>query len=183
MQAGGAFTSLTASLLNATAALTTSLVTNLNADLLDGKSWANPDPIGNTVASTVDATTLTCAVLKATAAFSTLKVTNLNCDLLDGKDWSAPDPIGNVTPSTVKSTTLESTGLATLASAKVSNLTPSSYVGTDASNNLISAAAPSAPGFTNVRYWRSQFNYRWNHAQSVWLAGVATTLALVRSSD
>lgn len=83
---------------------------------------------GNTVASTVDATTLTCAVLKATAAFSTLKVTNLNCDLLDGKDWAAPDPIGNVTPSTVKSTTLESTGLATLASAKVSNLTASSYV-------------------------------------------------------
>jgi hypothetical protein len=154
------------------AALTTAKVTDLNADLLDGKDWRSPDPIGNVTPNTVAATTLTCALLNATAAFSTLKVTNLNCDLLDDKDWSAPASIGNVTPASVKSTTLESTGLATLASAKVSNLTPSSYVSTDASNNLISAAIPAAPGFTNTR---------WNHAQSTWIAGVATTLALVNS--
>jgi hypothetical protein len=57
-----------------------------------------------------------------------------------------------------------------LASAKVNNLTPSSYVGTDASNNLVSLPIPATPGFTNAR---------WNHAQSTWIAGVATTLVRI----
>jgi hypothetical protein len=45
-------------------------------------------------------------------------------------------------------------------------------VTTDASNNLVSSALINDPGFTNTR---------WNHAQSVWIAGAATTLALANS--
>jgi hypothetical protein len=66
--AGGAFTSLTASLLNATAALTTSLVTSLNAALLLGKTWSSPDPIGSITPNTVASTTLTSSGLATLAS-------------------------------------------------------------------------------------------------------------------
>lgn len=118
-------------------------------------------------------TTVSASIMNVTAALSTLKVTDLNADLLDGTDWRAPGPIGNVTPSSVAATTLSSSGLATLQSARVTGLTPLKLVTTDASNNLVSSALINDPGFINVR---------WNHAQSVWIAGVANLMQIVANS-
>lgn len=81
-----------------------------------------------------------------------------------------PDPIGSGVASSVAATTLSSTGLSTLQSVRVTGLTPNLYVSTDASNNLVSTFL--AGGFTMTR---------WNHVQSTWIAGVATTLALANS--
>jgi hypothetical protein len=189
--AGGAFTSLSCTLLNATAALSISKVTNLNADLLDGKDWDAPGTIGGVTPGVVNATSvngtngtitsLSCGTLNATSALNSTLVTNLNADLLDGNDWSAPGTIGGVTPGVVNATsvnctsvstgTLTTSGLATLNSARVTGLAINSYVGTDGSSSLVAVSPPST-GFTNAR---------WNHAQSTWLAGAATTKALVNS--
>lgn len=91
---------------------------------------------------------------------------------MDGKDWTDPGPIGATTAAPIAATTLTTSALATVQSGRVTNLTPSSLVATDASNNLISTPLISASGFTNAR---------WLHAQSTWIAGGASTLALSNS--
>lgn len=146
--------------------------TSYDATSLQGATWQSPLGIGTVTPAQATFTTMSCSVLAATAALSTLKVTDLNADLLDGTDWTAPGPIGSGTPSSMNATTLTSSGLANLGSARINNLTPLQLVTTDASNNLVSSPLISPAGFTNTR---------WNHAQSTWLAGAATTLALVNS--
>jgi hypothetical protein len=72
--AGGAFTSLSCALLNATAALSTLKVTDLNADLLDGTDWRAPGPIGAVTPGSVAATTLSSTGL---ATLQSARVTSL----------------------------------------------------------------------------------------------------------
>lgn len=148
---------------------------------MQGATWQAPLGIGSITPAGGAFTSLSCTLLNATAALSISKVTNLNADLLDGKDWDAPGTIGGVTPGVVNATsvnctsvssgTVTTSGLATLNSARVTGLAINSYVGTDGSSNLV-AISPPSDGFTNTR---------WNHAQSTWLAGLATTKALVNS--
>lgn len=82
--------------MNATAALTTSLVTNLNAALLLGKTWSSPDPIGSTTPNTVASTTLTSTGL---ATLQSAMVTGLTASQFVATDASSnlislPSPAG-----------------------------------------------------------------------------------------
>jgi hypothetical protein len=96
----------------------TTKVTNLNADLLDGADWASPASLGSTTPSSGAFTTLAASgVITSTVATgtapvvvaSTTKVTNLNADLLDGADWASPAALGSTTPAAVTGTTISGT--------------------------------------------------------------------------
>jgi hypothetical protein len=112
----GRFTTVTSTVATGTAPFTvasTTVVANLNASLLLGKTWAIPDPIGATTANTGRFTTVTSTIATGTAPFtvtSTTVVANLNVSQLLGKTWAVPDPIGATTPNTVKCTDFEATG-------------------------------------------------------------------------
>lgn len=124
-----------------------------DATSLQGATWQAPLSIGSITPAGGAFTSLTASLLNATAALTTSLVTSLNAALLLGKTWSSPDPIGSITPNTVASTTLTSTSLATLQSAKVSNLTASQYVTTDGSMNLTSA---TYPGNRQRTFWHDE---------------------------
>lgn len=93
----------------------TTKVTNLNADKLDGNDWLAPGSIGSTTPgsgafTTISATgvitsTLGTGTAPLTIASST-KVANLNADWLDGADWAAPAALGSTTPAAVTGTTV-----------------------------------------------------------------------------
>lgn len=112
----GRFTTVESTVATGTAPFTvasTTKVANLNADQLDGKTWASPDPIGSGTANTGRFTTVTSTVATGTAPLtvaSTTKVANLNVAQLDGKTWEAPGPLGSTTANTVKCTNFEATG-------------------------------------------------------------------------
>jgi hypothetical protein len=60
-------------------------VTDLNADLLDGKDWRSPDPIGNITPNSVAATTLSSSGL---AILQSARITNLTPSMLVSTDGS-----------------------------------------------------------------------------------------------
>lgn len=93
----------------------TTAVSNLNASLLLGGTWAIPGTIGSTTANsgaftTVSATgQITSTLASGTAPFvvaSTTVVSNLNAAMLNGATFSAPGPIGAGTPGALACTTL-----------------------------------------------------------------------------
>ena len=109
----------------------TTKVSNLNVDLLDGADWAAPGAIGTGTPNTGAFTTIsasnviTSTVSTGTAPLviaSTTKVNNLNVDLLDGGDWTAPGTIGSGTPNTGAFTTLAASGNVTFSGTGATKL-------------------------------------------------------------
>lgn len=85
------------------------VVTNLNADLLDGKDWTAPSAIGSVTPAAANFTTIgasgqvTSTVSTGTAPLviaSTTQVSNLNVSQLVGGTWAIPNAIGSTTPNT-----------------------------------------------------------------------------------
>lgn len=81
------------------AVASTTKVSNLNVDQVDGADWASPGNIGTGTPGTAAFTTasvtgqLTSTLSTGTAPFSiasTTKVSNLNVDQVDGGDWGSP---------------------------------------------------------------------------------------------
>ena len=73
-----------------------------------------------------------------------------------------------MTSSTVAATTLSSSGLATLQSTKITNLTPNSFVVTDASNNLISSTfVPQKSIFMSISQCRKMAKAHTTQSSSV----------------
>jgi len=161
--AAGSFTTLsatgqiTSTVSTGTAPLviaSTTKVSNLNVDLLDGADWASPAAIGSTSAAAGSFTTLsatgqfTSTVSTGTAPLviaSTTKVSNLNADLLDGADWASPAAIGSTSAAAGSFTTLSAsstlgvTGVATFTAQPImSSLTASKAVFSDSSKGLVS---------------------------------------------
>ena len=153
----GAFTTISASgqvtstVTTGTAPLviaSTTKVSNLNSDLLDGGDWAAPGSIGSATPNAGAFTTVsasgqvTSTVTTGTAPLviaSTTKVNNLNVDLLDGGDWTAPGTIGSATPNTGAFTTITATGDVTLSGTgaiKIQNGTTGQRPGTPAQGML-----------------------------------------------
>ncbi len=150
----------------------TTKVSNLNADLLDGADWASPAAIGSTAAAAGSFTTLsatgqiTSTVSTGTAPLvvaSTTKVSNLNVDLLDGADWASPAAIGSTAAAAGSFTTLSATGqftstvstgtapLVIASTTKVSNLNVDLLDGADwASPAAIGSTAAAAGSFTTL---------------------------------
>jgi hypothetical protein len=126
----------------------TTAVSNLNASLLLGSTWASPAAIGTGTAAagtftTVTASTLTSTVAIGTAPFtvtSTTAVTNLNASLLLGATWASPAAIGGTAAAAGTFTTLTATGLLqTVASATGG-----------AGLNLPQGSAPTSPNNGDV---------------------------------
>lgn len=150
----------------------TTKVSNLNVDLLDGADWSTPGPIGGGTPSsgaftTVSATgQITSTLATGTAPLvvaSTTKVANLNADLLDGADWASPAAIGSVSPSSGAFTTgafsgqltsTVSTGTAPMvisSTTKVTNLNVDLLDGGDwASPGAIGTTTPANATFVGL---------------------------------
>ena len=119
---------ITSTLATGTAPFTiasTTKVSNLNVDSLEGTDWTAPGAIGGVTPGSGAFTTLsasgviTSTLATGTAPFtiaSTTKVSNLNVDSLEGGDWAIPGTIGSTTPNTGAFTTLSASGAATLSS-------------------------------------------------------------------
>ncbi len=97
----------------------TTLVTNLNADLLKGKDFSAPPAIGNVTPFTAAFTTIsatgqiTSTLVTGTAPLvvaSTTVVANLNASRLLGSTWASPSAIGNTSPSSATFTSLVCNG-------------------------------------------------------------------------
>lgn len=150
----------------------TTKVSNLNVDQLDGADWAAPASIGSGTPNAGAFTTLsasgvvTSTVSTGTAPFtvaSTTKVSNLNVDQLDGADWAAPASIGSGTPNSAAFTTVSASGVITstvstgtapltiASTTKVSNLNVDLLDGADwAAPASIGSGTPNAGAFTTV---------------------------------
>lgn len=156
--AAGAFTTLsatgviTSTVATGTAPFTvasTTVVTNLNASLLGGATFAAPGAIGGTTPAAGAFTTLsatgviTSTVSTGTAPFtvaSTTVVSNLNVSALLGSTWAAPAAIGSGTPAAGAFTTLS-------ASSTVSGTGFSTYL---ASPPAIGGTVAAAGTFTGI---------------------------------
>ena len=150
----------------------TTKVSNLNVDQLDGADWAAPASIGSGTPNAGAFTTLsasgvvTSTVSTGTAPFtvaSTTKVSNLNVDQLDGADWAAPASIGSGTPNSAAFTTVSASGVITstvstgtapltiASTTKVSNLNVDLLDGADwASPSAIGTGTAAAGTFTTL---------------------------------
>ena len=108
----GKFTTVESTIATGTAPFTVAsntVVSNLNASLLNGATFAAPGAIGSTTASTGKFTTVESTIATGTAPFtvaSTTNVANLNASLLNGATFAAPGAIGSTTRSTGAFTTL-----------------------------------------------------------------------------
>lgn len=119
----------------------TTKVVNLNADLLDGKDWVAPGPIGGTTPDSGSFTTISVSSqITSTQATgtpplviaSTTKVSNLNVDLLDSGDWASPGAIGATTPAAATFTALSTNGTADV------------NLGADSTNSAVNIRGSSA---------------------------------------
>ena len=150
----------------------TTKVSNLNVDQLDGADWAAPASIGSATPNAAAFTTVsasgvvTSTVSTGTAPFtvaSTTKVSNLNVDQLDGADWAAPASIGSATPNAAAFTTVSASGqitstvstgtapLVVASTTKVSNLNADLLDGADwASPSAIGTTTAAAGTFTTL---------------------------------
>lgn len=136
----------------------TTKVSNLNADQVDGGDWASPGAIGTGTPSTGKFTTVESTIATGTAPLivaSTTKVSNLNADQLDGGDWASPGAaIGTGTPVAGTFTDLTSTGNSTLGNASTDTLNVGNGdIIKDASGNTGIGASPPSGTESGSRYF------------------------------
>jgi hypothetical protein len=135
----------------------TTVVANLNANLLNGATFASPGSIGNGTPGSGTFTTLsasgqiTSTVSTGTAPFvvaSTTNVANLNASSLSGATFASPGTIGGGTPGAATFTTLNATTLSASGgsiaitgsgSTSAASLTVSDSATNTATNTIIAA--------------------------------------------